>query len=124
MGMPGAFAAGLLSLLAGLILYWPVHAMGRQLGWTPAGNIARTFLLTALATASVDIWNLFYLGIVPMQSPVTLARVLATIHDPDYLGKRVVLEITGAALGAVVGWLIGSGSLRNYLRDSRSRPGG
>ena len=56
------------------------------------------------------------MGIVPMQSPVTIRRILADIHDPDFLGMRVVCEIIGALLGSVLGWLLWTGSLRAHMR--------
>ncbi len=105
MGLPGVFEAGALSFLVGLILHALIRWLGRGEGWTHAHEIAWSFLATVVLSAGADIWHLVYLGVVPMESPVTIQRVLANIHDPDYLGMRVVLEVIGAMAGVMVGWV-------------------
>lgn len=116
--MPGALAAGAFSLLVGALLLGLVHLFGRRHAWSHAQEIGWAFIATLLASASEDSWNLMYMGIVPMQSPATIGRILADIHDPDYLGIRVVCEIIGAMLGVMLGWAVWTGSLREHLRGS------
>lgn len=116
MGMAGALAAGAFSLLVGVWLLGLVHLFGRRHAWSHGQEIAWAFVATWLATSSVDSWNLVYMGIVPMQSPVTIGRILADIHDPDYLSVRVMCEIVGAMLGVMLGWAVWTGSLRAHLR--------
>ena len=66
-----------------------------------------TFLALALvAGAGVDAWDLFALGIMRPESPFAIQQHLATIHDPDALGMRVVLEFVGAGAGVTLGWLL------------------
>jgi hypothetical protein len=113
-GMAGALEAGAISLLAGVVLHGLLHAIGRRNGWSHAGEIGWAFVATLLASASMDMWNLLYLGIVPLDSPVTVRRILATIHDPDTLGVRVICEIAGAALGVMAGWLLWTGAWRAH----------
>ena len=57
-----------------------------------------------LIGAGTDAWNLFYLGISRLESPLYARIALQGIHDPDGLGSRVVLEIAGALTGVVLGW--------------------
>jgi hypothetical protein len=113
-GMAGALEAGAISLLVGVALHGLLHAIGRRNGWSHAGEIGWAFVATLLASASVDMWNLLYKGIVPLDSPVTVRRILSTIHDPDTLGVRVVCEIAGAALGVMLGWLLWTGAWRAH----------
>ena len=41
---------------------------------------------------------------VKLESPLYARIALKAIHDPDALGTRVVMEITGALTGVVMGW--------------------
>ncbi|KGI78871.1 hypothetical protein [Oleiagrimonas soli] len=117
MGMAGVLEAALIAFLAGVVAWLLVHALvGRRLGWSAGKQIGWAYLLTLLGACSVDLWNLLYMGIVPMQSPVTIQRVLADIHDPDFLGTRVVAEVATAGLGVMLGWLLTSGHLRRRTR--------
>jgi hypothetical protein len=113
-GMAGALEAGAISLLVGVALHGLLHAIGRRNDWSHASEIGWAFVATLLASASVDMWNLLYMGIVPLDSPVTVRRILSTIHDPDTLGVRVVCEIAGAALGVMLGWLLWTGAWRAH----------
>jgi hypothetical protein len=107
MGMTGVWEAALIALLAGFVLYALLHGLiGRRAGWSPAREIGWAFLATLAIACGADIWNLVYMGIVPMESPVTIRRVLSGIHDPDYLGTRVVFEIVAASFGVMLGWLL------------------
>lgn len=111
-GLWGVVLAGAISLVVGGLLFGAVHAWGCRHGWLPAREIGWTWLVTMLVTASADIWHLFYMGIVPMQSPVVIQRVLSAIHDPDNLGVRVVCEFIGASAGVMLGWLLWTGGGR------------
>lgn len=115
----GVVCAAMISLVAGVLLFGLVHAWGKREGWSHALTIGWAWLATMLLTASVDVWHLLYLGIVPLESPVTIARVLAPIHDPDTLGVRVVCEFIGASAGVMLGWLAWTGAWR-HARSSRS----
>ena len=46
------------------------------------------------------------MGIVRLESPLYARLFLATIHDPNELGSRVVLEIAGALAGVALGWVM------------------
>jgi hypothetical protein len=119
LGMAGALEAGAISLLVGVVLHGLAHAFGRHNGWSHAGEIGWAYVGTLLASASVDMWNLLYMGIVPLDSPVVIRRILSGIHDPDMLGVRVICEIAGAAFGVMLGWLLWTGALRRHLASSR-----
>lgn len=102
----GVVLAACISLVAGVLLLGLVHAWGRRQHWSHAAEIGWAWLATVVLTAGADTWHLLYLGIVPLESPVTIARVLAPIHDPDTLGMRVMCEFIGASAGVMLGWLL------------------
>lgn len=112
-GTWGVVCAALISLVAGVLLLGVVHVLGKRQHWSHAAEIGWAWLATMVLTAGADTWHLLYLGIVPLESPVTIARVLAPIHDPDTLGVRVVCEFIGASAGVMLGWLLWTGAWRH-----------
>lgn len=112
LGPLGVLLAALISLVVGVLALGVLHAWGRRHRWTHAGEIGWAWLVTMALTASIDAWHLLHLGMVPMQSPATIACVLETIHDPGMLGTRVVCEFIGAAAGVMLGWLLWTGAWR------------
>lgn len=104
-GMTGVAEAALIALLAGLVAQLLVHRLlWRRMRWSDAHEIGWSWLLGVAAGAGADTWQLFYMSVIPMQSPVTIRRVLAGIHDPDFLGMRVFAEMAGVSLGVMLGW--------------------
>ena len=103
-GLLGSFEAALIALAVGFVVYalwWQVcrrHGLshGHAVGWSSLAAVA--------ISSGVDGWNLFYLGMVQLESPLYARLALAGIHDPDQLGTRVVLEIAGALVGVGLGW--------------------
>ncbi|HEX7342525.1 MAG TPA: hypothetical protein VF269_09670 [Rhodanobacteraceae bacterium] len=122
LGPLGVLCAALISLVVGFVLLGLVHAWGSRHRWSHAAEIGWAWLATMLASASVDIWHLFYMGMVPLESPVIIARVLAPIHDPATLGVRVVCEFIGAAAGVMLGWLAWTGAWGKYRASRHARP--
>ena len=119
LGLLGALEAGSIALLVGVLAYallqWVVRklrgSMGHALGWG--------FVVAAVVSAGIDAWNLFYLGMVRLESPVYARLALQGIHDADSLGTRVVCEMIGAAIGVLIGWRLFSGGLRKQnIRES------
>lgn len=111
-GLLGAIEAGLIAVLAGLLAYglWQrllrarEGAVGPAIGWASLSSV--------IVAAGIDGWNLFYLAVMRMESPLYARMALQGIHDPGSLGARVVLEILGALLGVLLGWYWFSGRLR------------
>ena len=63
-------------------------------------------MIAVVIGAGIDIWKLFYMGMMRLESPLYARLFLATIHDPNELGTRVVLEVSGALAGvALAYWL-------------------
>jgi hypothetical protein len=118
-GMLGSIEAGLLSMLVALLAHGAVHLVGRRADWSAAGEIGRAFVIALVISAGEDSWNLFYLGIVKLESVVTIQRALEGIHDPAWLGVRVVLEFAGVAAGVMLGWLLWTGVARREWRKWR-----
>ena len=104
LGFLGALEAGLIAMLVGMLafLFWrwlmrlAGGSIGHALGWA---------CVTAIAVgAGIDTWNLFYLGIMKLESPLYARLALQGIHDAESLGARVICEVAGALAGVAAGW--------------------
>ena len=104
MGLPGALEAGLIALAIGVLVYalwsWVCRRSGLKLGHAIGGGAAISLVLAA----GIDIWNLFYLGVARLESPLYARIALQGIHDVENLGTRVVMQVLGALAGTVLGW--------------------
>lgn len=119
MGMAGVFEAALIALAVGVVVQLLVRLLlSRRLGWSHAHEVAWAYLVAVVVGCGVDLWHLFHMFIVPMQSPVSIRRVLSGIHDPDYLSTRVFAELTAAGLGVALGWWLSGGARRPRTRDA------
>jgi len=118
-GIVGGMEAGLISVLAGLLLFGVFHWLGRRNGWGYGPQISWTFLLATLLTASGDLWDLFYFNYAPLQSLQLLQAQLALVHDPDNIGMRVLCELLGVVLGIYAGWALCSGDWRERFGGRR-----
>lgn len=114
-GMPGVLEAGAIALVVGVLVCMAAHRIGRRIGWKPGTEIGVALLVTLVVAAGVDAWDLFHLSIVRMESPYVIEQTLDAIHDPDFLGERVVFEFAGAVTGVMLGW---------YLSIARQKPRG
>lgn len=103
-GFLGALEACLIAFAVGLLVYAGWQAICRALGWSIGHAVGWACLIAVIIGAGVDTWNLFYIGMVKLESPLYARIALKAIHDPDALGLRVVLEIVGALTGVVMGW--------------------
>jgi hypothetical protein len=118
LGIVGGLEAGLISGLAGLLLFGVFHWLGRRHGWSDGPQIGWAFLSAMLLTAGGDLANLFYFNYASLQSLPLLRAKLAEVHDPGSLGLRVICEILGVTLGIYVGWLL---SRRDWRRRHARR---
>ncbi len=115
-GLLGALEACLIAFLIGVLVYalWAwvcrrggltvAHAVGwglRSRSPSPPGWTAGTCSL----------------GMSRLESPLYARLALAGIHDPDFLGVRVLLQIIGAMTGTVAGWWLFSGRLAGHDRE-------
>jgi hypothetical protein len=106
MGMAGVFEAAAIALVIGALVCASAHRAGRLFGWKQGTEIGVALLITLVVAAGVDAWDLFHLSIIRLESPFVIARTLGEIHDPAYLGTRVVFEFTGAVVGVMLGWYL------------------
>ncbi|HEY0198174.1 MAG TPA: hypothetical protein VGC19_06475 [Rhodanobacter sp.] len=118
-GIVGGMQAGVISAVAGLLLFGVFHWIGRRNGWSYGRQIGWAFLLAVALTASGDLWNLFYFNFARLQSLQLLKAELAMVHDPDGMGTRALCELLGVTLGIYVGWAICSGDWRARFGGSR-----
>ncbi len=103
-GVLGALEAGLIALLVGLLCFVFWNWLCLHSRWSTGHAIGWACVSAVTIGAGVDAWNMFYLGIARLESPLYARIALQGIHDPDGLGSRVVLEIAGALTGVVLGW--------------------
>lgn len=105
-GWLGALEAGLIALLVGTLAFWLFHALARRFAWTEGHSIGWSCVAAIAIAAGIDTWNLFYMGVVRLESPVYARMFLQGIHDANGLGTRVFMEIIGAVSGVALGWVI------------------
>ncbi len=103
-GFLGALEAGIIAFLIGLLIYAGWQAICRSLGWSIGHAIGWSCVLAVAIGAGIDTWNLFYLGMMKLESPLYARIALQAIHDPESLGARVICETCGALAGVVCGW--------------------
>lgn len=119
-GIVGAIEAGLVSLMAGLLLFLLFHWLGRRHGWSHARKIGWAFLLASVLTVSGDLWDMFYFNYANLQSLSLLRAELAKAHDPQNLGLRVLSEWLGVAFGIYLGWVMVGGHRTRDTSHHRS----
>ena len=105
LGWLGALEAGLIAMAIGFVLFLATHALSGRLAWSPGHSVGWACLGAVAIGAGIDLWNLFYLGVVKLESPVYARIALAKIHDPGELGARVLMEVLGALTGVAMGWM-------------------
>lgn len=110
-GLLGALEAGLIAFAIGVLVYalwaWVCRRAGLTIGYAIGWGAA----IAVVVAAGIDSWNLFYLGVSRLESPLYARLALAGIHDADNLGVRVVFQLVGALSGTVLGWWLFSGRL-------------
>jgi len=111
-GIAGALEAGAIALAIGALLCAACHHLGRRVGWKQGTEIGVALVATLFIAGGVDAWDLFHLSIIRLESPFVIARELGDIHDPAYLGTRVVLEFCGAVAGVMLGWYLAAVAAR------------
>ncbi|MFT3761626.1 MAG: hypothetical protein QM761_03240 [Pseudoxanthomonas sp.] len=104
-GLLGALEAAAIAFVVGLLAYALWRWLSRRFGFSDGHAIGWACASATVAAAGLDAWNLFYLGIVKLESPLYARLALQGIHDPESLGVRVVLEAIGAWTGVVAAWL-------------------
>lgn len=119
-GIEGALQVGGIALLAGIVAYLIVRAIGKANGWSHGMELTVAVLVAFFLAGGEDIWNSFYFNFVPIQSPLLLRTKLAAVHDPDSMGLRVLFEMLGALVGAFTGWSIFSGGFKALMGHLRN----
>ncbi len=105
-GWLGVVEAALIAFAVGLLGFLSWRWICRCAGWSEARAIGWACASAVAVGAGIDSWNLFYLGVVKLESPVYARIALSKMHDPDFLGARVFMEWAGAACGVIAGWIL------------------
>lgn len=112
LGFLGALEAGLIAFLVGILSYglwrWLMRRAGAGIGHT----FGWACVTAAVVAGGIDAWNLFYLGMMKLESPLYARLALQGIHDAESLGARVICEVAGVLAGVAVGWQLFSGGFR------------
>lgn len=103
-GVLGAIEAGLIAFVLGVLCFLFWNWVSTRMRWSMGHAVGWASVSAVIFGAGVDTWNMFYLGISKLESPLYARLALQGIHDPDSLGSRVVLEIAGALSGVALGW--------------------
>jgi hypothetical protein len=104
LGFLGALEAGLIAFVVGLLCFLLWQWLCRKMAWSVGHVIGWACVTAVLISAGIDTWNLFYLGMMKLESPLYARLALQGIHDADALGARVICELTGALSGVAMGW--------------------
>lgn len=105
-GLLGSLEAGAIALLVGLLVYFLWQHLCRWMRWSRGLALGWASVMSVAIASGIDMWKLFYMGIVRLESPFYARIFLSTIHDPNELGTRVMLEIFGALSGVALGWVL------------------
>lgn len=114
LGWPGNLEAALIAFAIGLLVYSLIHVLARRGAWAPGHAMGWSLVIACAIAAGIDVCNLFYLGVVRLESNVYARMALAGIHDAQNLGTRVVMELIGASAG------VGAGMAWWMHRETRS----
>jgi len=90
-GLLGCLEAGLIAFLVGVLVYAAWAWIGRRTGMQIGHVLGWGAVIATVVAAGLDAWNLFYIGMVKLESPLYARLALAGIHDADNLGTRVML---------------------------------
>ncbi|GAB2493334.1 hypothetical protein GCM10027084_02740 [Pseudoxanthomonas sangjuensis] len=104
-GLLGVVEAGLIAFAVGMLTYLLWRGLSRAFRFSDARALGWALFSASAFAAGVDAWNLFYLGLMKLESPLYARLALQGIHDPESLGARVVCEAVGAWSGVVAAWL-------------------
>ena len=94
----------MIALLVGLLCFLFWHWLSGKMRWSTGHAIGWACVTAVVIGAGVDAWNMFYLGIARLESPLYARIALQGIHDVENLGTRVVMQVLGALAGTVLGW--------------------
>lgn len=104
MGLLGVIEAMLIAFAIGLLVCALWQWICKRCGWSAGHALGWACVFSVAIAAGVDIWNMFYLGMVRLESPLYARMALENIHDPDSLGTRVLAQAGGALAGVGLGW--------------------
>ena len=104
-GWLGALEAGLIALLIGVLVWLFWRWLAKRSGLPEPKAIGWACVTAIVIGGGIDSWNLFYLGVAQLESPVYARIALSKMHDADSLGLRVLLEWAGALTGVTLGWI-------------------
>ena len=103
-GLLGVVEAMLIAFAIGFFVFVVWQWVCRFFGWSAGHALGWACVFSVVIAAGVDAWNMFYLGMVRLESPLYARMALEKIHDPNTLGTRVLAQAAGAVAGVVLGW--------------------
>ncbi|MET0289575.1 MAG: hypothetical protein ABW178_08105 [Pseudoxanthomonas sp.] len=105
-GLLGVLEASAIAFAIGLLVYLLMRWIGTRNQWSPGHIIGWAGMVAMAIAAGVDLWNMLYLGVVKLESPIYARLALQRIHDADSLAIRAFCEAlaAGAAVGCAASW--------------------
>jgi hypothetical protein len=122
-GFLGVIEAGLIALLVGILAYALLRWVVRAMDGTTAQALGWACVIAVAVAAGIDAWNLFSLGMMKLESPLSARLALQGIHDPASLGARVVVQVVAALAGVGIGWLLFTGGWRDDVATDSVKSG-
>lgn len=105
-GLFGILEVGVIVLLVGLFVYFLWLQLCCLLWWLMGYVIGWFCVIVVIIVVGIDVWKLFYMGIVWLELLLYVCIFLVIIYDLNEFGSCVVLEIVGVFVGVVFVWVL------------------
>jgi hypothetical protein len=105
-GLLGVLEASAIAFAIGLLVYLLMRWIGTRNQWSPGHVIGWAGVIAIAISAGVDLWNMLYLGVMKLESPLYARLALKRIHDADSVAIRAFCSAlaAGAAVGCGASW--------------------
>jgi hypothetical protein len=105
-GLLGVLEASAIAFVIGLLVYLLMRWIGMRNQWSPGHVIGWAGVIAIAISAGTDLWNMLYLGVMKLESPLYARLALQRIHDADSVAIRAFCAAlaAGAAVACGASW--------------------